>query len=513
MARRWDAGAGHGGLAFAPGGEVLASGGGSCVRLWDPATGKEVAPATGHTAPVRELRFAPDGKTLFSCGADKKVLAWDLTTGRERILGAQSVSYVADFSPDGKVLAQTVYDDPHIRLRDAASGKELLALKVNQKVDWRLRFSPDGKVLASSDEDSIRLWDVASGKTLHSLEEHRLTASPLAFSPDGKVLAFVGSDKKIGLWEVATGKELRRWPCFEEWVRWLAFSPDGTTVISQGDSDPTIRVWDIATGKQLAHFGGLERHPHLALSPNGRTLAVAELVDHFSGGDEKAACTVYLWDTFSGQMIRKIPMPQGSVGSLAFAPDGRTLATGGGDSTILLWDLTARAKDGKSQPSSLTAADLDQLWTDLAGDAPKADGALWALARAPKQSLHFLRQRLRPVAISADHAKLVADLDSKQFAVRDKAFRTLDELGGAAEAVLHKTLREKPSLEVQRRLEQLLEKRRKDAIRPLRALEALEQIGTAEARQVLEVLAKGAANPRVGAAGAALPALDASRRQ
>src|SRR5262249_21772899 len=102
----------------------------------------------------------------------------------------------------------------------------------------------------------------------------------------------------------------------------------------------------------------------------------------------------------------------------------------------------------------------------------------------------------------------VADLDSASFAVRDKAARALGELGASAEGALRKALENHPTLEVRQRLEQILEKRGKDVLRQLRAVETLEHIGTAEARQVLEALAKGSPTPRVAqAAEAALQRL------
>src|SRR5262249_13512055 len=150
--------------------------------LWDPATGQEIKPASGHTDYLRLLRFAPDGKTLLSCSRDKKILEWDLTTGRERVLGAQSLTSAADLSPDGKILAQAVFSDPRIRLWDTATGKELLALKTAANQMRELRFSPDGKLLASSSDDGFRLWDLATGKALHHLKENQFSPSALAFS-------------------------------------------------------------------------------------------------------------------------------------------------------------------------------------------------------------------------------------------------------------------------------------------------------------------------------------------
>jgi hypothetical protein len=223
---------------------------------------------------------------------------------------------------------------------------------------------------------------------------------------------------------------------------------------------------------------------------------------------------IVLWEARTGQVIRQIDRPLwGTYLPLAFSPDGRTLASGDADSTILLWDLTGKA--GQPQRAFLTEAELSGLWSDLAGDAPKADRALWALAGSVKQAVPFLRKQLRPVAVAAGQevAKLIDDLDSLSFAVRQQAARKLEELGEAAEGAIIKTLDGNPALEQRQRLEKILQNQDRGVVRRLRAVDALEQIATAEARQVLQDLAKTATHPRVAdAAGAAVAGIDRRAR-
>jgi hypothetical protein len=206
-----------------------------------------------------------------------------------------------------------------------------------------------------------------------------------------------------------------------------------------------------------------------------------------------------LWEVFSGQEVRKMEVPQGWVQAVAFAPDCRTLASGGGDSTILLWDLTGHARIGKSKEATLTAKQLDNLWSDLAGDADKADKAMWTLALTPGPTVPFFKKQFQaPRSPDAKVvAKLIADLDNETFAVRQQAAKALDDLAEAAEGAVRKALAGNPALEVRQRLEQFLHKRNTEVIRKLRAIEALEQIGTAEARDLLDALAKGSPNPRL----------------
>jgi hypothetical protein len=147
-----------------------------------------------------------------------------------------------------------------------------------------------------------------------------------------------------------------------------------------------------------------------------------------------------------------------------------------------------------------TPEQLERLWAALASeDAVQAHQAARGLAATPHETLRLLRQRLRTVpAPTAEHlARLLADLDSARYAVRLKAMQELQELGDLAAPALRDTLARRPSLEVCRRVEALLQKMERpalttDQLRALRAVQVLERINTPEARDLLRALAAGA---------------------
>lgn len=178
---------------------------------------------------------------------------------------------------------------------------------------------------------------------------------------------------------------------------------------------------------------------------------------------------------------------------LAFSPDGTALATASLDTTVLVWDVHGPTPGAPSHRAALSNVELSDLWDRLAGaDAVRAYDAVCALAAAPCTAVPFLRDRLRPPTAPAPEtlARLVQDLDSDRFETRRQAAGELERLEGLARPALRQALAGKPSPELRRRLEQLLD--RLDGpvpppqqLRRLRAVEALELAGSAEARAAL----------------------------
>jgi hypothetical protein len=155
-------------------------------------------------------------------------------------------------------------------------------------------------------------------------------------------------------------------------------------------------------------------------------------------------------------------------------------------------------------PKPLSGEETEVLWVALAGDdAATAYRAAGILGAMPGQTVALLQQRLRSVPPPNPRviAQLVADLDSKSFAIREKAFRKLEQLGQVAESALREAVVGTSSLEQRRRAERLLRilemPLSAETLRALRAIELLERIGNAGARRVLESVAAGVAEVRL----------------
>jgi hypothetical protein len=180
------------------------------------------------------------------------------------------------------------------------------------------------------------------------------------------------------------------------------------------------------------------------------------------------------------------------------------LVSGSSDTTALLWDLTSLPGREHKRTTPLSAKEVEALWAILAdNDAAKAYQAVCQLSNATQQAVQLLQRHLQPVAPADGQriARLITDLDSEVLAVRQKALAELEQLDRAAESALRKTLANQPSVQVRRQIELLLAKREaipsSEQLRTLRALEVLEHIGSQEARQVLQSLARGAPAARL----------------
>lgn len=477
-------------IAFSPDGKVLACPIAHLIYIWDVLEDKALYPLQGHRQTVGSLAFAPDAKTLATASGDLALHLWESATGKELFLptGLNEAVYAVAYSPDGQFLAVgTSNEIATIWLLNPATG-EMIAKFAGPKVNvTSLAFSADSKILIGKYQSQTILWNMVTGKELRRFEaKDSLSISDAALSPDGKTVADANYlTGPIHLWDVATGKELRQFngnrQGRQRGINAVAISPDGK-LLASGGADKTVRLWDLETGKELQQMRGHQSSIRfVAFSPDGKTLA--------SGGYDK---TVRLWEVATGQQRCLFEGHRNPVRTGAFSADGKMLATGGEDTTTLVWDLT-----GGVQPRELAPKELESRWTDLAApDAAKAYGSIRALAGSPRTAVAFLKDRLRPVATVDPRqvVSLLAGLDNDRSAERDKATQDLEKLGFAVEPALRKALAGDLSPEARRRAEQVLNNLTAGpSLRAVRGVETLERIGTAEARQLLETLAKGAA--------------------
>jgi hypothetical protein len=217
-----------------------------------------------------------------------------------------------------------------------------------------------------------------------------------------------------------------------------------------------------------------------AFSSDGRTVATGQ-----NDG-------VVLWETASGKKRGQFTGHRGVVSSVAFAPDGKNLASGSRDGTVLIWDLLS--------PGKKASEELETSWDHLANaDAALAYQAVCELIAHPKEALALLGSKLKPAIVDFQRIdRYIRELDDNNFEVRKTAREELSKMEEAPEPKLRQVLTGKPSLEMRRRVEELLKEITRNKLepsaqqlQPIRAIEVLEHIATSEAKEIVDRLAQG----------------------
>lgn len=501
------------------------------IHVWDVASWSERLDDDSPTSSVRSLAFSADGRMLAG-GAIAGIWVWDALSGRKLATVhppgefTEVVSFTRDRGRPGRLVS--IPFNGTVSVCDVAAGKALQQFKTGLIRVATAALSPDGRTLAlcsTDDQQRIHLWDIDTRTELKCLDipveqpgVRALIIGGLCFSNDGKTL-YGCTGFSLPCWDIATGKSLPSFGPHRGGVIDCAVTADDRC-LAVLDLDRTIHLWEVAShqprlivcGKTSATaqeqpadgtrkpgvvVDDLEPLTTIALSSDARLLAVANN-GRMLGSDKNGkyvrgyeGCeTVTLIDAGNGKVLRKFTGHTGGVASLTFSPDGRTLASGGEDTTVILWDTSmSRPKP----PVSL--AEPDKLWEALRRDAAIAYESMIALESAPKPALELLRKKLHaPVAIqAAGFAKLIRSLDSQRFAEREAAAKQLIALGTSAEPSLRGAVRGALSSEARDHIEKILQDIAAERLRELRAIEVLEHIGNEGSRRFLHDLAGGTA--------------------
>lgn len=356
-------------VAFSPDGKILATGSqgwrtqmtceawdfptpSGAITVWNAQTGEPLRDFVEYCSIV-SLEFSLDGRKIFywtecNSGGGKGPSLLDISTGEESDFfeGGRSEDNTrktssAALSSDGALIAGGyqslggVNDHYYATVYNTASKEPIIQLENFTESIKSLAFSPDGGLLAAGTEDGlVSLWDASGGALRRTLPNPGIDVERIIFSPSGMTMAVAYKGGNISLWDTSDWSLTRVMD--GKGADTLEFSSDGSTLLSAGINAPVVR-WEAASGETRNEypfsmlFAVSKIGTSVDISPDGKTLAA---------GGREGHITLFDLQTRNPQRFFNIQAQKGSY--VSFSSDGKTLA-GSADGTILLWNYRTGA--------------------------------------------------------------------------------------------------------------------------------------------------------------------------
>ena len=317
------------------------------IQFGDPSA--EPSNPQRRTAVVTAVAMSPDGKQLAAGGDDHMVRLFDVSTGemKHQLAGHHDWIRGLSLASDGETLA-SVANDHSCRLWQLSTGKSIEPAHQGKKRLRSVAFHPNGLQLATVGfHCPACIYNLSGGQLALEAACACHDSLSIAFSPDGARFAVAGRNGVLRIWDTASGRVLHNITADERCVRAIAFSPDSQRIATGGDGKE-VRIWNVATGKRQFSLSSRPAKVFCLKFVNNQELAV--------GGTDN---NIAIWRFAEPSIVRGASMVKllvghtGSVTSLAFDAQHKTLASGSYDTTIRIWNLEDEVAEKTANSSAL----------------------------------------------------------------------------------------------------------------------------------------------------------------
>lgn len=332
------------------------------VRVWDVTTGKLLhQPDREVDSTTYEVPISPDGKYLAVICKDDMLRI--IKTGSGEIVtqlgGPEQSPRLATFSPDGQYLVSGGRDRL-TRVWRTDTWQPVTELGGHSGLLEKMQFSNDGRVLVTASEDgTARVWETGTWRSLASLQGHTMPMNDLTVSPDGRYVVTTAKDSTARIWEIdlsGSGEVAQIDGSSENGLANalpMVYSPDGR-LVAVSSANRNVQVWEPSTSRRVADIGP---GGFLGFSPDGR-FAFKAINRPFA---KPPSLTAEMWDVGTWHKAADLSGHSGEIRDIAFSPDGRLVATAGGE--VRIWEMgTGKSVAVLNDPSWRVVFSPDGKW-------------------------------------------------------------------------------------------------------------------------------------------------------
>ncbi|MBE7557267.1 MAG: WD40 repeat domain-containing protein [Anaerolineales bacterium] len=307
------------------------------------AGGEIISIYRAHEADVRSIVITPDERFIISGAGDETVKIWDVHSGEELLIlhGHTGAVNAVAITPNGQFIISGS-EDKTVKIWDVHSGEELLTLYGHTGAVNAVAVTPDGQFIISGSEDkTVKIWNTLSGENLLDYSEHSSAVEAVIVTPDGQFVISGGGYDKIRVWNIQSGEVIavfideRGGGLCPHYVRALAVNQSGELIIV-GVGEPGMRK---SEGEQLVIWDIVSKKKTLSKVLDYNVDAVMFTPDdHFMiAGTTQGK--IIIWDIESGEQVHTLKGHSREVYAICIFDNGRIIASGSNDGTIILWNL------------------------------------------------------------------------------------------------------------------------------------------------------------------------------